>query len=743
MAIDPTNRSSYAFGNFRVDSVERVLMRHGEQVPLTPKVFDLLLLLVENNGRVIEKEKLMREIWPDTFVEEGNLTQNISVLRKILSRDGPQYIQTVPRRGYRFVGHVREIPGDGLLIEERSLTRVVVEETQPDRHSREPARTVDSPPTINRPSSLHWRKAALISALALVGIAALGLGLTTLAPRKVASRNPLPFTVNNVTLRTITSNGNVVYGVISDDGQFVVYSTVDEDNRYALWLQRTGSREVLQLIPPSAHPVGPAAISHDGNWIYYGESNPDESLKGSTIYRMPLFGGAPRKVLEAVHLFSALSPDDHRMLLHRFKQSGGVELVSVNALDGSDEVLIASSNVATDYLGTRWSPDGNKLLFFSSEQRADGTYWSVSEMPARGGPHKTIVPPAQRQISFIAWADEGRGIIMNATDPATKIAQLYYVSYPDGETRRITNDLVSYTTVSVGGEMIMAGKVERQSRVWVTNWPNPRPARQVIERDVADGFAWTPDGRIVYDTNDDGRLHLWLADSTGSQRQQLSPDNAEERQPEVSPDGKMIAFVSKRSGIAALWIMDADGRNARRLTPDGVRAWRPRFAPDGQSIFFMMEQNDRPTLARVAIAGGDPVVIADDVYTESYFDVSPDGLRLAYSLKDYDRHVTRVVVRPLTGGAASTYFDIEPGYFLRWTPDGHNLAYAQYPRDKRFGEALWLQPVNGGPPQQVLEVTPDLLYWAAWSRDGKQLAISHGRFVRDIVLISRNGSLVH
>jgi Tol biopolymer transport system component len=289
----------------------------------------------------------------------------------------------------------------------------------------------------------------------------------------------------------------------------------------------------------------------------------------------------------------------------------------------------------------------------------------------------------------------------------------------------------------------MAGKVERQSRVWVTNWPSPRPARQVIERDIADGFAWTPDGRIVYDTNDDGRSHLWLADAMGSQRQQLSPDNAEERQPEVSPDGKLFAFVSKRSGIAALWVMDAEGRNARRLTPDGVRAWRPRFAPDGQSIFFMMERSDRPTLARVAIAGGDPVVIADDVYADTYFDVSPDGLRLAYSLKDYARHVTRVVVRQLTGGSASTYFDIEPGYFLRWTPDGQNLAYAQYPRDKRFGEALWLQPVNGGPPQQVLEVTPDLLYWVAWSRDGKQLAISHGRFARDVVLVSRNNELIH
>ena len=740
MRVNPTNQRSYEFGDFRLDSVQRVLMRRGELVPLTPKVFDLLLLLVENHGQVVEKDLLMRELWPDTFVEEGNLTQNISILRKILSDDGHQYIQTMPRRGYRFVGQVRAMPYETLAIEEHSLTRVTVEETQiEDAFVRKSMLVVDSPAAISQVASQHlsWRKMAVVSVVALAVVAALGIAWTILGPRKVAGRNPPSFNVNNVTLRTITSSGNVVYGVMSGDGQFVVYSTVDEDNRYALWLQRTGSREVLQLIPPSPRLVGPAAISHDGNWIYYGESSPDEPLKGITIYRMPLLGGASRKVLEAVHVFAALSPDDQRILLHRFKQSGGVDVISVNALDGSDETLIASSNTASDYLGTRWSPDGSKLVFFSSEQRQDGTYWSLSEMPARGGAHKTILPPAQRKIWFIAWADQGRGIVMTATDPVTKIAQLYYVSYPDGETRRITNDLIGYTTISVGGETIMAGKVERQSRVWVTNWPNPGPARQAIERDMADGFAWMPDGRIVYDTNDDGRSHLWTADSAGTQRQQLSPDNVDERQPEVSPDGKLITFISKRSGGVALWVMDAEGRNPRRLTADGLPVWRPRFAPDGQSIFFLMERNDRAFLARISLAGGEPVVISDDVYEDSYFDVSPDGQRIAYSTKDNNRRMTRVAVRTMTGVSPARYYDIEPSYFLRWTPDGQNLAFAQYPQEKKWGQALWLQPIRGGSPQQVLNVTPDLLYWAAWSRDGKQLALSHGRFVRDIVLVSR------
>src|SRR5262245_30945745 len=118
----------FEFGPFRVDPVERVLLREGQAVSLTPKVFDLLLLLLESRGHVVEKERLMREIWPGTFVEEGNLTQNISVLRKILGEH--QYIQTVPRRGYRFVGHVAEVfeEVDEVLIAEHTLSRVVAEE---------------------------------------------------------------------------------------------------------------------------------------------------------------------------------------------------------------------------------------------------------------------------------------------------------------------------------------------------------------------------------------------------------------------------------------------------------------------------------------------------------------------------------------------------------------------------------------------------------------------------------------
>src|SRR5438876_9837082 len=111
MSITNGQKRLYEFGQFRVDSEERVLLRNGEAVPLPPRVFDTLLLLVRNSGRALDKDALMKELWPDTFVEEANLAQHISLLRKALGENPaePQYIETIPRRGYRFLAKVNEI----------------------------------------------------------------------------------------------------------------------------------------------------------------------------------------------------------------------------------------------------------------------------------------------------------------------------------------------------------------------------------------------------------------------------------------------------------------------------------------------------------------------------------------------------------------------------------------------------------------------------------------------------------
>lgn len=122
-------RYFYEFGPYRIEPAGRRLLRGDEPLPLTPKAFDTLLVLVENAGHALEKDDLLRRVWPDTFVEEGSLTQNISVLRKVLGDEGGPYIETLPKRGYRFAAPVRQRPdsGESLLLDEHTVTRVVTE----------------------------------------------------------------------------------------------------------------------------------------------------------------------------------------------------------------------------------------------------------------------------------------------------------------------------------------------------------------------------------------------------------------------------------------------------------------------------------------------------------------------------------------------------------------------------------------------------------------------------------------
>src|ERR687883_593440 len=128
--MSQTVRHLYEFGPFRLDATERLLLRGEQHIPLTPKAFETLLVLVEQGGHVIDKNELMKKVWPNTFVEEVNLAKNVSSLRKILAGEESEqhYIETIPKRVYRFVAGVRE---------------VWAEDTIPDPHFSKPPATGD------------------------------------------------------------------------------------------------------------------------------------------------------------------------------------------------------------------------------------------------------------------------------------------------------------------------------------------------------------------------------------------------------------------------------------------------------------------------------------------------------------------------------------------------------------------------------------------------------------------------
>ena len=168
-------RRFYEFGPFRIDAAERMLLRDGQPVPLTPKAFDALLLLVESGGRTIETNDLMNRLWPESFVEEGNLKVTIFKLRKALgeSSDREQYIETIPRRGYRFVAPVKESeePGIRLMVEKRTTSHVLIE--QEEERIEQPAESTPA-----RQASASRRFTPLKKALAVVAlVVALGAAI--------------------------------------------------------------------------------------------------------------------------------------------------------------------------------------------------------------------------------------------------------------------------------------------------------------------------------------------------------------------------------------------------------------------------------------------------------------------------------------------------------------------------------------------------------------------------------------
>lgn len=165
----------YEFGLFRLDAEERLLFRASEVVPLTPKVLDTLLVLIENRGRLLEKDALMNAVWPDTFVEECSLAQNISLLRKALGEEpgGRQYIETLPKRGYRFMAEVREVRDDGgaFLLQRHTNSQILIEEEETESSTEHEDSSSLTPPSTSW--LLGWKRYAVITCIVFSLVATL------------------------------------------------------------------------------------------------------------------------------------------------------------------------------------------------------------------------------------------------------------------------------------------------------------------------------------------------------------------------------------------------------------------------------------------------------------------------------------------------------------------------------------------------------------------------------------------
>jgi DNA-binding winged helix-turn-helix (wHTH) protein len=238
----------YEFGPFLLDTSERKLFRDGEAVALTSKAFDTLLVLVERKGKVVEKEALMSAVWPDSFVEESNLTNNVYVLRQVLGlgEGGKGYIETEPRRGYRFTAQVRELPQashEEVVLERHAVTRIVTEEEEPSGHGEKieqsPARSL--PAKGQRDRFLSWKiwGALLFLCLLLIGGVASVLYYRSHSSANLRNQTAHPAVKSIAVMPFINEGGNQETEYLSDGLTVAGF----EDHGTLLNLQVQGQRD--------------------------------------------------------------------------------------------------------------------------------------------------------------------------------------------------------------------------------------------------------------------------------------------------------------------------------------------------------------------------------------------------------------------------------------------------------------------------------------------------------------------
>lgn len=759
-------RQVYEFDNFRLDPGERQLLRDGEPINLPSKAFDLLLVLVENSGRLVEKEELYRRVWADQVVEESNLTVQMSAIRKALGdRKGrQQYINTIIGRGYRFVGAVTGLVEDHeMVIETETLSRIVIqrEEEEGDgddnvklvgsrselghlaetktfleengvANSRYDIATADAPvKALPETTNIRQRRFVLFLSGALI-LALLGaVGAIWLYQSRTRSRQA-PASPG-MTLRRFTTYGGVPFRVaISPDGKTLVYWQRIK-GKESLWL---GEIETNTSVPLNQQPdlkFDNLVFTPDGGSIYFNVSGANRPH--AMLGRMSVLGGAITELMSSVGPVT-FAPGGKQMAFLQRDEAGQRSIIIADASDGQNQRQLISLARPESFSGNSlsWSPDGKSIAFSSYNPSGQAELMSVG-VTDRGV--SRIGNRYWSEVNELAWLPDGSGVLVRALEnPGERMRHIWLVSYPGGEARRITNDLniFLYNSLSVSSDGKLAVlQGHYNSEIWIAPHGDAKQAQRVLQGvapryEGIDGLAWMPDGRLLYTAYVGDSRVIWSINSDGSDLKQLTPgrSNSSDGNICVTGDGHYVLFQSNRSGSIEIWRVNSDGSNLKQLTSGGDNSG-PSLSPDGQWVVYTAARDGKAILSRIPIDGGEQTQITD--MPSSLSQVSPDGQYIACMVSSR----RRLVLIPFAGGEPVRSFPVAEtalqGVRMRWTPDGKSIIYRDGP------QGLWRQALDEETPQIVKGFEELAIRNFAWSFDGKTLAYASGPTTQEIILI--------
>ena len=719
------SENCYEFGEFRLDADEKILWRRDSIADITPKALEVLLVLVKNAGRIVEKEEIFRQVWAGSFVEEANLSHHVFRLRKILGEtEDHKFIETVPRRGYCFVADVRE--------------------TQPVQDSKSKAadsENFSNPKPLPNKNILIFAAAILFFAFGAAGFVWYKTGASEMGWE---IQTPNFTTRNPMTISRITNGGKFVAATISPDGKFVAYAQNYTSGEGMLYIRQIETNTERKLLAPAERNFGSVSFSPDGTFIYYIAYEPSDPE--GALYRVPVIGGETIKILGDVRFMFSLSPDGRRAAFYRFDEANKQKSIVHAALDGSgDKKTVFIYNAAQTAVSSvpAFSPDG-RLLSFSTAEIASGVdfnepQFSLFTVDLESGETRKISEEKWLEIGKTVWMPDGSGLVFVGNRPRLGV-QVYFLAYPSGEVSRITNELNYYGNYGMGvtrdGSAMVADLWETQAQLWAIDASSVTGKTEQLTNgtsDGANGLATLPDGQIIYTTRSGDEADLWLLRDENGRREgkPLTSDAFSEGGVCAPADGSFLIFASDRAGLSHLFKMNADGSNVRQITFADVYESSPDCAPDGS--FVLYEANS--AVWKVSEEGGEPVRLTDDECVAP--SIAPDGKFFAciqptgIQIKN-----TTLAVIPITGGAPVKTFEVIPfGFYYRqprWSPDGSSLVFKK--TDKQTGN-LWRQNLSGGAPQKISDFKSEAIFNHTFSRDGRQLFVSRGKVAYNTVML--------
>lgn len=732
----------YEFDDFRIGQTERLLKHNGKVVPLPPKVVDLLCVLLESGGRVVTKEELMKRLWPDSFVEEANLSRNVFLLRKVLGDlcNGEELIETIPRRGYRFAGHVTTKDDQAFELTTREQRRahiLVEEEIETDiapASDDESEGAVKGPVSYFRTGSRFWRR--LVPSLLVLTIAG-GVALVGLKMIGWTNSKSTPF--DEIRMTQLTTTGKGGFASISPDGNYVAYiSNATGEKGLRLRHLPTGSDKEI-LAPPDGSIVD-VTFSADGNQIYFYKFEPE----GNVLYQIPILGGSARRIWTNMDSKVTFSPSGEQFAFLRGDPSRNEAYLILAALDGSEEQKLLTYPIGDLFLdgphalAPAWSPDGESIAFGHKDSAAGRPNVSVMSFQLKDRTQKVIATYPWSFVGEMCWLRDGSGLVVVAAElEAAAAQQIWHVSNSTGIVRRITSDLNDYQSVSISADAanLVSLQTKRTSNIWLLPDSDASRATQLTfnNNDGINGISWTPDGRIVFLSRVSGKADIWIINSDGTGREQLTFDFGWCFQPSVSPDGRYLIFVSGPVGGGGnVWKMDLGNKSLKQLTNDWFTR-RPQWTPDGQWVVYSCLNAGQPKLCKVPADGGNAVLLTDTA--AQLLSVSPMDGQIAYLFIDEGPPPkNRVAIIPPEGGSPTKIFDFAfPNVqAIKWSVDENALTFI----DTRSGVSnIWKLPIESSQPLQLTDLKSDLIFSFDRSRRNNDLAVARGTRTGDVVLI--------